>query len=667
MSAELIQYFLGPEVMRPGYGTANRMELRHLRYFAAVARERGFGRAASVLHLAQPALSRQIRDLEEEIGVPLLERTSRGVEVTPAGGAFLAAALRLLEEVDHLVSAVHRAHQGQEGRCVLAVGRILMAAEPVASAVLQLGDALPGVEIALEEVMALDQIELIVAGRVDIGIAGPVEHAKLNCETWLELQMDAALVATDHRLAKKKILEPEDLAEEPLAMLSADRAPQFGVDMKDALERAGIRSPREFFYAAPSSAIMVVASGRGWAPGLTTSRHRPPPGTVNIPIRGFSATLCTHLLWRKGESRPVILAVLEQLRAMKEGRLLTVPKIGTRTSGGRIRTVPPGLELRHLRYFAAVASEGGFGRAADRLGMTQPSLSRQISDLEDLLGAPVFDRTARGVELTDAGRALREHMNDVFSAYEHVIGVAAQARRGLAGRCVIGTIHTVAASRIIARVLARTQEQFPGLELVFEDYPTAHQPHALREGLIDIGLCHSYPSLTDDPLLMRERLIEDEIMGALVAEDHPLATREVLDAWDLVDIPFLFIGRGFHAPFHDHMLAVLSGLGLKPRVEAPYDAIHMAWAIAAEGKGWTLAFESHRAQAPTGLVAVPIRDLHVGWGLDLLWRRDEVNVAVGRVLNLMREARMHFAAGAPMPTVAQAGSLTTRRRRRVSA
>ena len=648
--------------MRPGYGTANRMELRHLRYLAAVARERGFGRAASVLNLAQPALSRQIKDLEEEIGVPLLERTSKGVDPTPSGVAFLTSASRLLEEVDGAVVAVHRANVGHEGRCTLAVGRMLMATEPVSDAIMQLNDALPGVEVALEEVMAFNQMDLISSGRVDIGIAGSIPEHDLAHEDWLALDMDAALLAVDHPLATRDVLEPADLAREPVAMISPDRAPDLARAVRDALKVAGITSPQEFFYASPHTAAMVVASGRGWGPGLAGAKHRPPPGTVSIPLRGFLAQLQTNLLWRKDEGRPVVLAVLDRLRAMKEGRLPPVPAPSGRISGGR-RLVPPGLELRHFRYFAAVANEGGFGRAAERLGMTQSSLSRQIGDLEVLVGATLFSRSGRGVELTDAGLALRERLPAVFDAYDHVIGVAAQARRGLAGRCVIGTIHTIAASRIIARALTRTNERWPGLEMIFEDYPTAHQPQALREGLIDLGLCHSYPSLTEDPRLMRERLVEDEINGALVAVDHPLAERESLEASELAGIPFLFIGRSFHSPFHDHILAVLANLGLKPRIEGPYDAIHMAWAVAAEGKGWTLAFDSHRVQAPTGLVAVPIHGLHVNWGLDLLWRRDEVNVAVGRVLNLMREAREILADGKPAPTVAQAGSLMRRRMR----
>jgi DNA-binding transcriptional LysR family regulator len=344
-------------------------------------------------------------------------------------------------------------------------------------------------------------------------------------------------------------------------------------------------------------------------------------------------------VWRgEGEPRPIVQAVLEVLRAARDGReakLAPLPSPRHLPEG-----TPPGLELRHLRYFAAVADDGGFGRAAERLGLTQPSLSRQVADLEELVGSPLFERTTRGVELNDAGRALRQGTTRVFDAAEQLVGVAAQARRGLAGRCVIGTVHTAAASRIISATLRGSRERFPRLDLVLEDFPTPRQPEALLDGLIDIGLCHAYPSVDgDDPRLMREALVEDQIDAALLAETHPLAARESLTAPDLADVPFLFMERPFHPPFYDVLYSSLAALGLTPRVEATYDDLHLAWALCAEGKGWCVGWSSLRAHPPAGLVVRTIEGLHMPWGLDLLWRRDEVNIAVARVLGLMRESR----------------------------
>ena len=620
-------------------GAASTLELRHLRYFAAVARERGFSRAAAALHLAQPALSRQIKDLEEEVGVPLLQRAARGVTVTQAGESLLVCAQRVLDAVQTALVAARRAASGREGRCVIAVGRIVMANEPVANAILCLGEMLPDAAIDLVEIMAMSQHDAIARGEVDIGIGMAPRDDRLVAEPWIDLKMDSALVATSHPLAGHKMIEPEDLADEPLAMLTEERLPELVSAVREGLKRAGIESPQEFYYATPASAIMVVAAGRGWGPSQSTARHRPPPGTVNIPVRGFNCPMLTHLMWRAGiPQRPLVQAVLEVLRAardQREARLPEMPKPRHLPEG-----TPPGLELRHLRYFAAVADDGGFGRAAERLGLTQPSLSRQVSDLEELIGAPLFDRNTRGVTLTDAGEVLRAGTTQVLQATDQLLGVAAQARRGLAGRCVIGAVQTAAASRIVATTLQRSRERFPRLELIFEEYPTPKQIDALREGFIDIGLCHAYPSLDrEDPRVAHERLLVDEINAALVGEHHPLAAKDTIQASDLADVPFLFMERAFHPPLYDEVYRSLDALGLKPRNESTVDALHLAWALAAEGKGWCIGWNSLGGHPPAGLVVRPIEGLHMPWGLDLLWRRDEMNPAVARVLSIMRETR----------------------------
>ncbi len=383
--------------------------------------------------------------------------------------------------------------------------------------------------------------------------------------------------------------------------------------------------------------------------------------------------MVTHLMWRAdAPQRPVVQAVLEVLRAardLREARLPEMPRPRHLPEG-----TPPGLELRHLRYFAAVADDGGFGRAAERLGLTQPSLSRQVADLEELVGASLLERTSRGVELTDAGRSLRAGIESVTDATEKLFGVAAQARRGLAGRCVIGAVHTAAANQIVAGTLSRCRERFPSLELIFEEYPTPKQLDALREGFIDIGLCHAYPSLLgDDPGIIHERLVEDEVDAALLAENHPLAAKPVLQASDLADVPLLFMERAFHPPLYDAIYRSLADIGLTPRVDGTVDALHLAWALAAEGKGWCIGWTSLRNHPPAGLVVRPIEGLHMPWGLDLLWRRDEVNLAVARVLSIMREARartsgaQHLTTPAPVPQPPRRSNPATPRRRSLTA
>jgi DNA-binding transcriptional LysR family regulator len=316
--------------------------------------------------------------------------------------------------------------------------------------------------------------------------------------------------------------------------------------------------------------------------------------------------------------------------------------------------VPAALELRHLRYFAAVADEGTFGKAAERLGVTQPALSRQVADLEYHLGAPLVTRTARGVTVTDAGRALRDQVDLLSAALEDLNGAMERARRGIAGRCAIGTIQTSAAADVLGRLMAACRERWPYLELVFEDFGTPRQPDALRDGLIDVGLAHAFLDLSGDPDVMQERQIDDTIGYALISENHPLAGRRSIAAPELATLPFLFMPREYHPAFYDRIFAHLRALGLEPMVEDEYHSLRLTWALALDARGWTIGSRANLAHPPQGLRAVMVDGLAMPWGIDLLYRRRETNPAVLKVLAALRELRegspaAPAAARAPQP------------------
>ena len=611
------------------------MELRHLRYFAAVARERGFGRAATVLNLAQPALSRQIKDLEDEVGMELLERTPRGASLTMAGQHFLTGATRVLSATENALTACRQAAVGREGRCLIGVGRIMMALEDVSGAVLRVREELPDAEIDVEEVPAVDQAQRIRDGSLDLGLSLTPDEDGLAHEVWQIVEFTCAMLSVDHPLAHKAELEPKDLDYEPVGYYSPSRAPELCQLFGNALDRAGITSPREFIYTSSHSGLMMVSAGRGWMAAPTAMRVRPLQGLVVIPVKGLDFPVRVDLVWRRHESRPVVLTVLRHLQAIRDERRPDQPAEPPARRGPD--GLPPGLELRHLRYFAAVADDGGFGRAGEKLGVTQSSLSRQVGDLEDMLGVTLFDRSARGVVTTDAGRKLRMGSRAVFDELDAMMGATQQAKRGLVGRIVIASVPTVPASRILAALTKACRESQPGVDLMFEEYPTPRQPDALREGLVDVGLCHAYLALDQDPHVAQERLVDDSVDCALVAIDHPLAGHERIQAAELAHEPFLFGERALFAPFYDRVFATLAALGLVPKVDATYDALHMVWSLAAQHKGWTLNFGVQRERPPAGLVAVPIEGLHLPWGLDLLWRRHEVNPVVSKVLDLIRE------------------------------
>src|SRR5689334_5740766 len=144
------------------------------------------------------------------------------------------------------------------------------------------------------------------------------------------------------------------------------------------------------------------------------------------------------------------------------------------------------MELRHLRYFLAVAEELHFGRAATRLGIAQPPLSQQIRQLEQELGATLLNRTKRRVELTPAGRAFLEHTRQILAETERAKRVARRAGRGEIGRLAIGFVSS-ADLDVLPRVLRAWRERFPDVEVELHALLTAAQVDALGRGRLDVG------------------------------------------------------------------------------------------------------------------------------------------------------------------------------------
>ena len=187
------------------------MELRHLRYFRAVAEELHFGRAAERLHIAQPPLSQQIRQLERELGVTLLVRSTRKVELTPAGSAYLNRAVAILDAVDDATEQAQRIAEGVEGR--LAIGCVGSATYSLLPRLVRaLREHLPAVEVSVRgEMLAPAQISALLAGEIDLALLRPpVDQSGVLLET---VRRDRLLVALPegHSLALRDELSIADL------------------------------------------------------------------------------------------------------------------------------------------------------------------------------------------------------------------------------------------------------------------------------------------------------------------------------------------------------------------------------------------------------------------------------------------------------------------------
>jgi DNA-binding transcriptional LysR family regulator len=241
------------------------MELRHLRYFRAVAEELHFGRAAERLHIAQPPLSQQIRQLEREIGVNLLTRSTRKVELTPAGEAYLERVIGVLDAVDDAGNQARRIATGVEGH--LAIGCVGSATYSVLPQLVRaLRDEVPHLEVSIRgEMLAPAQLVALLAGDIDIALLRPpVDNPAVRCEVLRRDRLIAALPA-DHPLASHNQVRIGDLRDEDFIVHSGQgRSVMSGV-LAAACADAGF-SPRIRHEAAETSTLVtLVAAGLGVA------------------------------------------------------------------------------------------------------------------------------------------------------------------------------------------------------------------------------------------------------------------------------------------------------------------------------------------------------------------------------------------------------------------
>lgn len=287
------------------------MELRHLRYFLAVAEEAHFGRAARRLKIAQPPLSRQVQALERELGFELFDRSLRRVQLTPAGSVLKERASKLLVEVEAAVEAARRAHVGDTGR--LAVGYLSSLAYTGITTVLRAyRERFPEVQLALRELGPQDQIAALKNRAIDVGFTrGPLDEPTL---TWETVRREEIIVALPdgHRLAGRSRLRLAELAREPFVLFPRDRGPAY-FDQLTGLCRAAGFSPIVAQEAPHLDVLSMVSAGFGVALVPASVRNVPREGLVT---RSLAEAPRTELVvaWRGDDKGPTLTEFLSVVR-----------------------------------------------------------------------------------------------------------------------------------------------------------------------------------------------------------------------------------------------------------------------------------------------------------------------------------------------------------------
>ena len=291
------------------------MELRQVRYFVAVAEELHFGRAARRVHVAQPALSKQVMNLERELGARLLARRGRKVELTEAGRVFLERALVILEGVAEAELAAARAGSGETGR--LTVGFTGMALYGAAPRIVKaFGERYPGVNLALREMGTSAMTEALLGRRLDVGFLHPPvgEVETLAVEGMTSEPLILAL-PEDHVLSGLPEVPLDRVAEERFVIVPRDEGPELHDRIMGTCRASGL-SPSVANRNAPSqtTALGLVAAGVGVSLVWECMRNLGRSGVVYRPLAGETPHLETALAWRPDDPSPVLASFLSLAR-----------------------------------------------------------------------------------------------------------------------------------------------------------------------------------------------------------------------------------------------------------------------------------------------------------------------------------------------------------------
>lgn len=289
------------------------MELRHLRYFVTLAEELHFGRAAEKLHIAQPPLSQQIRQLEAELGFELFHRTKRNVQLTEAGKVFLAEVQLILQQLQQAIQIGQKTSRGEVG--MLVVGFVSSAAYNILPFILRdYRKHIPGVSLELHELTTDQQLDWLREGRMDVGlIRPPVEDNKFSWQTIFQESLMLALPET-HQLANQSHVSLASLVNEAFVLFPRKLAAGLYDLIISLCQQAGF-SPNVAQEAIQMQTIVsLVAAEMGVAIVPASLQNLQRTGVVYKIIAEQTPKVAIAMIWRSNETSPTVQKFVEIVR-----------------------------------------------------------------------------------------------------------------------------------------------------------------------------------------------------------------------------------------------------------------------------------------------------------------------------------------------------------------
>lgn len=294
------------------------------------------------------------------------------------------------------------------------------------------------------------------------------------------------------------------------------------------------------------------------------------------------------------------------------------------------------MELRHLRYFIVAAEEENFNRAAERLHLAQPALSRRIHDLEAEMGVLLFERGKQRVRLSTVGRAFFDDIRRVLKDLERACAKSRRMSRGETGVLSLGLNHTVLRHAIASRAVQEFHAKYPDVEVKMDAGKHRYLVDAILDGQVDAAFLYTRP--IDDPVFDYVEVVRDAFLLAL-PKLHPLASRPEIRLADLREEDFLWMKRENAPSRWDQMIAACEAGGLTPRIVQQVTSESSRLHLVAAGMGVTFVTTGFQNYLSESVAIRRVVDFNVTMTLELAWRRDNLSPLLEGFIEIVKQLK----------------------------
>jgi DNA-binding transcriptional LysR family regulator len=294
------------------------------------------------------------------------------------------------------------------------------------------------------------------------------------------------------------------------------------------------------------------------------------------------------------------------------------------------------MNFRKLRYFCIVASEGSISKAAEKLFVAQPALSRQISELEEELGTPLFHRLARGISLTAAGKVFLEDANKILAHMEQAKERALLAAKGKVGNLTIGLIEYFSWHLAIVQPIRIFREENQDVSMQLSTWEASLDiQQRVGDGELDCGFGFNRPK--DDPRLEGLSVLSVNFLLAVPA-NSPLAKRKSIRMADLAQEPFVWIPREVAPMHYDRCLMMCNKAGFSPRIAQTATTESGRLSLVAAGVGCAIITSAGALWKPEQVALLKLQDVDLKIDLELVWNRDNESPALANFISAVQRS-----------------------------